>query len=142
VKVIPARQLTRRAAVNAAGSIDAALGGGCARAEVVKGKAIREVPARAAVLCAIKEPALKDGPIGTVADPSGRTVSVSAAGSRIGWQTKLCSRPGGWGDRSLERTRRGGSAAPAALASWSVDTRAPARQQDPSRAVSESYLPQ
>jgi ABC-type nitrate/sulfonate/bicarbonate transport system substrate-binding protein len=79
-----------------ADSIDIALGGGPALATIVKGAPMKAVAALADAPNTIMLVVLKDGPIKTIADLKGRTVSVSTAGSLTYWLTQELSRSQGW----------------------------------------------
>ena len=81
-----------------AGSLDIALGGGPALATIVKGVPMKAVAAEANAPNTILLVVLKDGPIQSVGDLKGRTVSVSTAGSLTYWLTQQLSRAEGWGD--------------------------------------------
>jgi NitT/TauT family transport system substrate-binding protein len=86
----------------AAGSIDIALGGGPAIATIVKGVPMKAVAAEANAPNTILLVVLKDGPIQSVDDLKGRTVSVSTAGSLTYWLTQQLSRAQGWGDNGIK----------------------------------------
>ncbi len=105
-----------------AGSIDIALGGGPAFATIVKGAPMKAVAAGADAPNTIVLVVLKDGPIKTVDDLKGRTVSVSTAGSLTYWLTQQLSRAQGWGDDGIKITPLGLSEAQiAALKTKQVD---------------------
>jgi NitT/TauT family transport system substrate-binding protein len=93
----------------AAGSIDIALGGGPAFATIVKGVPMKAVAAEANAPNTIMLVVLKDGPIQSVADLKGRTVSVSTAGSLTYWLTQQLSRSQGWGDDGIKIAPLGSS---------------------------------
>ncbi len=81
----------------AAGAIDVAVGAGPELAFVAKGSpelGIAAVVNRPALLALITQ---KDGPVATVADMKGRTVSVSTVSSLTAWLVKELSRQQGWG---------------------------------------------
>jgi NitT/TauT family transport system substrate-binding protein len=86
----------------AAGSLDIALGGGPAIATIVKGVPMKAVAAEANAPNTILLVVLKDGPIQSVDDLKGRTVSVSTAGSLTYWLTQQLSRAQGWGDNGIK----------------------------------------
>jgi NitT/TauT family transport system substrate-binding protein len=86
----------------AAGSIDIALGGGPAIATIVKGVPMKAVAAEANAPNTILLVVLKDGPIQSVDDLKGRTVSVSTVGSLTYWLTQQLSRAQGWGDNGIK----------------------------------------
>jgi len=90
-----------------AGSIDIALGGGPAFATIVKGAPMKAVAAGADAPNTIMLVVLKDGPIKTVGDLKGRTVSVSTAGSLTYWLTQQLSCSQGWGDDGIKITPLG-----------------------------------
>ena len=92
-----------------AGSIDIALGGGPALATIVKGVPMKAVAAEANAPNTILLVVLKDGPIKTVDDLKGRTVSVSTAGSLTYWLTQQLSRAQGWGDDGIKIAPLGSS---------------------------------
>jgi NitT/TauT family transport system substrate-binding protein len=85
-----------------AGSLDIALGGGPAIATIVKGVPMKAVAAEANAPNTILLVVLKDGPIHSVDDLKGRTVSVSTAGSLTYWLTQELSRTQGWGDNGIK----------------------------------------
>jgi len=86
----------------AAGSIDIGLGSGPELAFIAKGAPVMGVAALA------NEPSLlvlevqKDGPIRTVADLKGKTVSVSTVGSLTEWMAHELSRQQGWGTQGIK----------------------------------------
>jgi NitT/TauT family transport system substrate-binding protein len=92
-----------------AGSLDIALGGGPAFAMIVKGVPMKAVAAEANAPNTIMLVVLKDGPIQSVADLKGRTVSVSTAGSLTYWLTQQLSRSQGWGDDGIKIAPLGSS---------------------------------
>jgi NitT/TauT family transport system substrate-binding protein len=105
-----------------AGSLDVALGGGPALATIVKGAPMKAVAALADAPNTIMLVVLKDGPIKTVDDLKGRTVSVSTAGSLTYWLTQQLSRAHGWGDDGIKITPLGASDAQiAALKTKQID---------------------
>jgi ABC-type nitrate/sulfonate/bicarbonate transport system substrate-binding protein len=85
-----------------AGSLDIALGGGPAIATIVKGVPMKAVAAEANAPNTILLVVLKDGPIQSVDDLKGRTVSVSTVGSLTYWLTQQFSRAQGWGDNGIK----------------------------------------
>ncbi len=85
-----------------AGSLDIALGGGPAIATIVKGVPMQAVAAEANAPNTILLVVLKDGPIQSVDDLKGRTVSVSTVGSLTYWLTQQLSRAQGWGDNGIK----------------------------------------
>jgi NitT/TauT family transport system substrate-binding protein len=92
-----------------AGSLDVALGGGPAIATIVKGVPMKAVAAEANAPNTILLVVLKDGPIKSVDDLKGRTVSVSTAGSLTYWLTQQLSRAQGWGDDGIKIAPLGSS---------------------------------
>jgi NitT/TauT family transport system substrate-binding protein len=86
----------------AAGSLDIALGGGPAIATIVKGVPMKAVAGEANAPNTILLVVLKDGPIQSVDDLKGRTVSVSTVGSLTYWLTQQLSRAQGWGDNGIK----------------------------------------
>jgi NitT/TauT family transport system substrate-binding protein len=86
----------------AAGSLDIALGGGPAIATIVKGVPMKAVAAEANAPNTILLVVLKDGPIQSVDDLKGRTISVSTVGSLTYWLTQQLSRAQGWGDNGIK----------------------------------------
>jgi ABC-type nitrate/sulfonate/bicarbonate transport system substrate-binding protein len=106
----------------AADGIDIALGGGPAFATIVKGAPMKAVAALADAPNTIMLVVLKDGPIKTVADLKGKTVSVSTAGSLTYWLTLQLSRSEGWGADGIKIAPLGAAAAQvAALKTNQVD---------------------
>src|SRR5579862_5493285 len=95
----------------AAGSIDIALGGGPAFATIVKGVPMKAVAAEANAPNTILLVVLKDGPIKSVDDLKGKTVSVSTVGSLTYWLTQQLSRAQGWGDDGIKITPLGAAEA-------------------------------
>ena len=93
----------------AAGSIDIALGGGPAFATIVKGVPMKAVAAEANAPNTILLVVLKDGPVQSVDDLKGRTVSVSTAGSLTYWLTQQLSVAQGWGDNGIKIAPLGSS---------------------------------
>jgi ABC-type nitrate/sulfonate/bicarbonate transport system substrate-binding protein len=92
-----------------AGSIDIALGGGPAFATIVKGVPMKAVAAEANAPNTILLVVLKDGPIQSVDDLKGRTVSVSTAGSLTYWLTQQLAVAQGWGDNGIKIAPLGSS---------------------------------
>ena len=106
----------------AAGSIDIALGGGPAFATIVKGVPMKAVAAEANAPNTILLVVLKDGPVQSVDDLKGRTVSVSTAGSLTYWLTQQLSVAQGWGDKGIKIAPLGASEAQiAALKTHQID---------------------
>jgi NitT/TauT family transport system substrate-binding protein len=93
----------------AAGSIDIALGGCPAFAAIVKGAPMTAVAASGGPPNIIMLVVLKDGPIRTVDDLKGRSISVSTVGSMTYWLTMQLSRLLGWGDEGIKITPLGSS---------------------------------
>jgi NitT/TauT family transport system substrate-binding protein len=92
-----------------AGSLDIALGGGPPFAMIAKGVPMKAVAAEANAPNTIMLVVLKDGPIQSIADLKGRTVSVSTAGSLTYWLTQQLSRSQGWGDDGIKIAPLGSS---------------------------------
>src|SRR5580700_1867140 len=106
----------------AAGSIDVALGGGPAFATIVKGVPMKAVAAEANAPNTILLVVLKDGPIKSVDDLKGKTISVSTVGSLTYWLTQQLSRAQGWGDDGIKITPLGAAEAQiAALKTHQID---------------------
>jgi NitT/TauT family transport system substrate-binding protein len=93
----------------AAGGIDIALGGCPALADIVKGAPMIAVAASAGPPNIIMLVVLKDGPLKTVDDLKGHSVSVSTVGSMTYWLTQQLSRQLGWGDNGIKITPLGSS---------------------------------
>jgi NitT/TauT family transport system substrate-binding protein len=105
-----------------AGSLDIALGGSPSFAAIVKGAPMKAVAVFSGAPNIIMLAVLKDGPLKTVADLKGRTVSVSGAGSLTFWLTQQLSRRLGWGDDGIKITPLGASEAQiAALMTHQID---------------------
>ena len=105
-----------------AGSLDIALGGGPALATIVKGVPMKAVAAEANAPNTILLVVLKDGPIKSVDDLKGKTVSVSTVGSLTYWLTQQLSRAQGWGDDGIKITPLGAAEAQiAALKTHQID---------------------
>jgi NitT/TauT family transport system substrate-binding protein len=105
-----------------AGSLDIALGGGPALATIVKGVPMKAVAAEANAPNTILLVVLKDGPIKSVDDLKGKTVSVSTVGSLTYWLTQQLSIAHGWGDDGIKITPLGAAEAQiAALKTHQID---------------------
>ena len=105
-----------------AGSIDIALGGGPAIANIIKGAPMKAVAALADAPNTIMLVVLKDGPVKTVDDLKGRQVSVSSLGSLTYWLMQELSRSQGWGKDGIKITPLGSSEAQiAALKTHQID---------------------
>ena len=105
-----------------AGSLDIALGGGPALATIVKGVPMKAVAAEANAPNTILLVVLKDGPIKSVDDLKGKSVSVSTVGSLTYWLTQQLSRAQGWGDDGIKITPLGAAEAQiAALKTHQID---------------------
>ena len=105
-----------------AGSLDIALGGGPALATIVKGVPMKAVAAEANAPNTILLVVLKDGPIKSVDDLKGKTISVSTVGSLTYWLTQQLSRAQGWGDDGIKITPLGAAEAQiAALKTHQID---------------------
>ncbi len=106
----------------AADSIDIGLGSGPELAFIAKGAPVLGVAALA------NEPSLlvlevqKNGPIRTVADLKGKTVSVSTVGSLTEWMARELSRQQGWGPEGIKTVALGTDASQtSALITHQVD---------------------
>lgn len=97
-----------------ADGVDIALGGGPALANIVKGTPMLAVGALADAPGTIMLVVLKDGPIKSIDDLKGRTVSVSTAGSLTYWLGQELSRSMGWGPEGIKIAPLGTAAAQAA----------------------------
>jgi NitT/TauT family transport system substrate-binding protein len=105
-----------------ANSIDIALGGSPSFAAIVKGAPMKAVAVFSGAPNIIMLTVLKDGPLKTVDDIKGRTVSVSGAGSLTFWLTQQLSHRLGWGDDGIKITPLGASEAQiAALMTHQID---------------------
>ncbi|HUD87207.1 MAG TPA: ABC transporter substrate-binding protein [Xanthobacteraceae bacterium] len=105
-----------------AGSLDIALGGSPSFAAIVKGAPMKAVAAFSGAPNIIMLVVLKDGPLKTVGDLKGRTVSVSGAGSLTYWLTQQLSRRLGFGDDGIKIIPLGASEAQiAALMTHQID---------------------
>ena len=105
-----------------ANSLDIALGGSPSFAAIVKGAPMKAVAVFSGAPNIIMLTVLKDGPLKTVDDLKGHTVSVSGAGSLTFWLTQQLSRRLGWGDDGIKITPLGASEAQiAALMTHQID---------------------
>jgi NitT/TauT family transport system substrate-binding protein len=105
-----------------ANSLDIALGGSPSFSAIVKGAPMKAVAVFSGAPNIIMLTVLKDGPIKTVDDIKGHTVSVSGAGSLTFWLTQQLSRRLGWGDDGIKITPLGASEAQiAALLTHQID---------------------
>jgi ABC-type nitrate/sulfonate/bicarbonate transport system substrate-binding protein len=105
-----------------ANSLDIALGGSPSFAAIVKGAPMKAVAVFSGAPNIIMLTVLKDGPLKTVDDLKGHTVSVSGAGSLTFWLTQQLSRRLGWGDDGIKITPLGASEAQiAALLTRQID---------------------
>ena len=105
-----------------ANSLDIALGGSPSFSAIVKGAPMKAVAVFSGAPNIIMLTVLKDGPIKTVDDIKGHTVSVSGAGSLTFWLTQQLSRRLGWGDDGIKITPLGASEAQiAALMTHQID---------------------
>jgi ABC-type nitrate/sulfonate/bicarbonate transport system substrate-binding protein len=92
----------------AANSLDIGIGSGPEMAFIVKGAPVLGVAAMAgkpALLCIV---AMKNGPIHTVADLKGQTVSSSTVGSLTTWLVTELARKEGWGPDGIKHAFLGG----------------------------------
>jgi NitT/TauT family transport system substrate-binding protein len=105
-----------------AASLDVALGGSPSFSAIVKGAPMKAVAAFSDAPNIIMLTVLKDGPIKTVDDIKGRTVSVSGNGSLTFWLTQQLSHRLGWGDDGIKIVPLGASEAQiAALMTHQID---------------------
>jgi ABC-type nitrate/sulfonate/bicarbonate transport system substrate-binding protein len=105
-----------------ANSLDIALGGSPSFAAIVKGAPMKAVAVFSGAPNIIMLTVLKDGPLKTVDDLKGRTVSVSGLGSLTFWLTQQLSRRLGWGEDGIKITPLGASEAQiAALLTHQID---------------------
>src|SRR6202140_2265481 len=94
-----------------ANSLDIALGGSPSFSAIVKGAPMKAVAVFSGAPNIIMLTVLKDGPLKTVDDLKGHTVSVSGTGSLTFWLTQQLSRRLGWGDDGIKITPLGASEA-------------------------------
>jgi ABC-type nitrate/sulfonate/bicarbonate transport system substrate-binding protein len=98
------------------------VGGGPTLANIAKGIPMLGIAALANAPSTIMLVVLKDGPIKTIDDLKGRTVSVSTAGSLTYWLAQELSRSKGWGPDGFKIATLGTSAAQiAALKTHQID---------------------
>lgn len=95
----------------AAGAIDVGLGSGPELAFVAKGSPELGVDAFAGAPDGLVLIVQKDGPIKTVADLKGKTISVSTVGSLTEWMVRETARQQGWGPDGINVVELGGDAA-------------------------------
>jgi|HubBroStandDraft_6_1064221.scaffolds.fasta_scaffold239686_2 NitT/TauT family transport system substrate-binding protein len=106
----------------AAGSIDVGLGSGPELAFIVKGAPVVGVAAMANAPWLITLNVDRNGPIKTVADLKGKTVSVSTVGSLTEWLVRELSRQQGWGTQGIKTLPIGTDASQiSALKTYQVD---------------------
>jgi ABC-type nitrate/sulfonate/bicarbonate transport system substrate-binding protein len=106
----------------AADAIDIAIGSGPALAFVAKGNPELGVAAMANQPLLLVLSVQKDGPIKTVADLKGQTISVSTAGSLTEWLVRETARQQGWGPDGIKIAYLGSNSSQiAALRSHGVD---------------------
>src|SRR5437660_5928170 len=95
----------------AAGSIDIGLGSGPELAFIAKGAPVLGVAALANQPALLTLTVAKNGPVRTVADLKGKTVSVSTVGSLTEWMARELSRQQGWGPNGIKTLPLGTDAA-------------------------------
>lgn len=100
----------------AADAVDIGLGSGPELAFIVKGAPTLAIAALANEPDNIAMTVLKDGPIKTVADLKGKTLSVSTSGSLTDWLTQQLSVQQGWGTNGIKIAALG--AIPAQVAAF------------------------
>ena len=106
----------------AAGSIDVGLGSGPELAFIAKGAPVVGVAAMANAPWLITLNVDKNGPIKTLADLKGKTVSVSTVGSLTEWLVHELSRQQGWGTEGIKTLPIGTDASQiSALKTYQVD---------------------
>ncbi|HEY1502699.1 MAG TPA: ABC transporter substrate-binding protein [Stellaceae bacterium] len=106
----------------AANAIDIAIGSGPALAFVAKGNPELGVAAMANQPLLLDLSVQKDGPIKSVVDLNGKTISVSTAGSLTEWLVRETSRQQGWGPDGIKIAYLGSNSAQiAAIRSRNVD---------------------
>ncbi|HEY3920387.1 MAG TPA: ABC transporter substrate-binding protein [Stellaceae bacterium] len=106
----------------AADAIDVGIGSGPALAFVAKGNPELGIAAMANQPLLLALSVQKDGPIKTVADLKGRTISVSTAGSLTEWLVRETSRQQGWGPNGIKIAYLGSNSSQiAAIRSHNVD---------------------
>ena len=106
----------------AADAIDVAIGSGPALAFVAKGNPEKGIAAMANQPLLLALSVQKDGPIKTVTDLKGKTISVSTAGSLTEWLVRETSRQQGWGPNGINIAYLGSNSSQiAAIRSHNVD---------------------
>jgi NitT/TauT family transport system substrate-binding protein len=106
----------------AANAIDVAIGSGPALAFVAKGNPEKGIAAMANQPLLLVLSVQKDGPIKTVADLKGKTISVSTAGSLTEWLVRETARQQGWGPDGIKIAYLGSNSSQiAAMRSHNVD---------------------
>jgi ABC-type nitrate/sulfonate/bicarbonate transport system substrate-binding protein len=85
----------------AADAIDIGLGSGPAMAFVARGAPVHGVAAMAGKPSIMVLAVAKDGPVKTVADLKGKTLSISSPGSVTEWLVRELSRKQGWGPNGM-----------------------------------------
>ncbi|HEY3920386.1 MAG TPA: ABC transporter substrate-binding protein [Stellaceae bacterium] len=91
----------------AAGAIDLGIGSGPGMAFIAKGSPTLGVAEEAGPPLGITLCALASGPIKSVADLKGKTVSISSVGSQTEWMVRELSRRQGWGPDGIKMTALG-----------------------------------
>lgn len=91
----------------AAGSVDLGIGSGPALAFIAKGSPTLGVAEEAGPPLAITLATLADGPIKSIADLKGKTISISSVGSQTEWMVRELSRQQGWGPDGIKTVALG-----------------------------------
>jgi ABC-type nitrate/sulfonate/bicarbonate transport system substrate-binding protein len=86
----------------AAGAVDLGIGSGPGMAFIAKGSPTLGVAEEAGPPLGITLCALAGGPITTIADLRGKTVSISSVGSQTEWMVRELSRRQGWGPDGIK----------------------------------------
>lgn len=91
----------------AAGAIDLGIGSGPGMAFIAKGAPTLGVAEEAGPPLGITLCSLADGPITSLADLKGKTVSISSVGSQTEWMVRELSRRQGWGPDGIKMAALG-----------------------------------
>jgi NitT/TauT family transport system substrate-binding protein len=91
----------------AAGAIDLGIGSGPGMAFIAKGSPTLGVAEEAGPPLGITLCSLANGPIKSIADLKGKTVSISSVGSQTEWMVRELSRRQGWGPDGIKMTALG-----------------------------------
>jgi ABC-type nitrate/sulfonate/bicarbonate transport system substrate-binding protein len=92
----------------AAGAIDLGIGSGPGMAFIAKGSPTLGVAEEAGPPLGITLAALAGGPIKSIADLKGKTISISSVGSQTEWMVRELSRRQGWGPDGIKMVALGG----------------------------------